>query len=266
MMARPSLFANTSCGGPDAAKKSRENRVSSSPPGVAGRRARRYRESDVGGAALERDTKEQLLMGRWRWPTLSIHGIEGAFSDAGAKTVLPRRVSGKFSIRLVPDMQPATTEKLVKDYLEAQWRDVVGSKYSLDVSMIHGGPAWVSRPEHPNYVAAARAVEKVYGKPPDLTREGGSIPVANWLEDATGITVLLLPTSASNDGAHAQNEKWDKRNLVNAVKVLATYLHEISRLVGPRPAMCKCAPPTAEQLAQPGFFQFAKGFKCKCEI
>ena len=99
--------------------------------------------------------------------------------------------------------------------------------------MIHGGPAWVSRPEHPNYVAAARAVEKVYGKPPDLTREGGSIPVANWLEDATGITVLLLPTSASNDGAHAQNEKWDKRNLVNAVKVLATYLHEISRLVGP---------------------------------
>ena len=69
-------------------------------------------------------------MGRWRWPTLSIHGIEGAFSDAGAKTVLPRRVSGKFSIRLVPDMQPATTEKLVKDYLEAQWRDVVGSKYT----------------------------------------------------------------------------------------------------------------------------------------
>ena len=43
-------------------------------------------------------------MARWRFPTLSIHGIEGAFSDPGAKTVLPRRVSGKFSIRQVPNM------------------------------------------------------------------------------------------------------------------------------------------------------------------
>ena len=122
------------------------------------------------------------------------------------------------------------------------------------------------RTDHPNYVAASRAVTKVFGKPPDLTREGGSIPVANWLADATGMNVLLLPTSASNDGAHAQNEKWDKVNVTNAVKVLGTYLHEISKLVGPRPALCKCAPPTAEDLAKPGFFAFAKGFRCKCEL
>ena len=184
-------------------------------------------------------------------------------------------------------------------YLESQWA-ALGSKYALEVKMVHGGPAWVSRTDHPNYVAASRAVTKVFGKPPDLTREGGSIPVANWLADATGMNVLLLPTSASNDGAHAQNEKWDKVNVTNAVKtrcpstfdpasmasrrdatlptpsprhariaqvkVLGTYLHEISKLVGPRPALCKCAPPTAEDLAKPGFFAFAKGFRCKCEL
>ena len=94
------------------------------------------------------------------------------------------------------------------------------------------GQRTVSRTDHPNYVAASRAVTKVFGKPPDLTREGGSIPVANWLADATGMNVLLLPTSASNDGAHAQNEKWDKEAPVNAVKILGTYLHEISKLVG----------------------------------
>jgi acetylornithine deacetylase/succinyl-diaminopimelate desuccinylase-like protein len=33
-------------------------------------------------------------------------GIEGAFSSAGAKTVIPRRVVGKFSIRIVPNMEP----------------------------------------------------------------------------------------------------------------------------------------------------------------
>jgi len=38
-------------------------------------------------------------MGRMRMPSLSLHGIEGAFYGAGAKTVIPAKVSGKFSIR-----------------------------------------------------------------------------------------------------------------------------------------------------------------------
>ena len=63
-----------------------------------------YNREDVTGARLENATNEKTLMARWRFPTLSIHGIEGAFSDPGAKTVLPRRVSGKFSIRQVPNM------------------------------------------------------------------------------------------------------------------------------------------------------------------
>lgn len=52
-------------------------------------------------------------MHRWRYPSLSLHGIEGAFSEAGAKTVIPRKVIGKFSIRLVPDMDPKVVEKQV---------------------------------------------------------------------------------------------------------------------------------------------------------
>lgn len=52
-------------------------------------------------------------MHRWRYPSLSLHGIEGAFSGSGAKTVIPRKVIGKFSIRLVPDMDPKDVEKQV---------------------------------------------------------------------------------------------------------------------------------------------------------
>lgn len=53
-------------------------------------------------------------MHRWRYPSLSLHGIEGAFSASGAKTVIPRKVIGKFSIRLVPDMDPKVVEEQVK--------------------------------------------------------------------------------------------------------------------------------------------------------
>lgn len=52
-------------------------------------------------------------MHRWRYPSLSLHGIEGAFSGSGAKTVIPRKVIGKFSIRLVPDMDPKVVEQQV---------------------------------------------------------------------------------------------------------------------------------------------------------
>lgn len=52
-------------------------------------------------------------MHRWRYPSLSLHGIEGAFSASGAKTVIPRKVIGKFSIRLVPNMTPEEVTKHV---------------------------------------------------------------------------------------------------------------------------------------------------------
>ena len=34
------------------------------------------------------DNKKDLLMARWRYPSLSLHGIEGGFSGAGTKTVM----------------------------------------------------------------------------------------------------------------------------------------------------------------------------------
>ena len=58
-------------------------------------------EQSAGAAIALSDDKVSVLMGRMRQPSLSIHGIEGAFSAAGAKTVIPAKVSGKFSIRYV---------------------------------------------------------------------------------------------------------------------------------------------------------------------
>jgi nonspecific dipeptidase len=41
----------------------------------------------------------------------------GAFSGAGAKTVIPKKVIGKFSIRIVPSMTVEDTERKVSAYL-----------------------------------------------------------------------------------------------------------------------------------------------------
>ncbi|GMI15744.1 hypothetical protein TrLO_g10274 [Triparma laevis f. longispina] len=217
----------------------------------------------IGEKRLRHNTKRDLLMARWRFPTLSLHGIEGAFSDPGAKTVIPRKVMGKFSLRLVPDQDPKQIAACVTKHLNDEFAKL-GSPNKMWVKAHHGAKAWLSSTDHPNYTAAASAVEKVYGQKPDMTREGGSIPIATWLEDATQMNVLLLPVGACDDMAHSQNEKFDRKNMVAAIKVLGCYLHEVAKIRGPKPSDCRCEPLTMEDMMIPG--AFARGFRCKCEI
>jgi nonspecific dipeptidase len=213
---------------------------------------------------LLRDDKKALLMNRWRFPTLSLHGIEGAFSGKGAKTVIPKEVIGKFSFRLVPDQDPKEIERLVIRHVENEFANL-RSPNRMKIEMIHGSGAWLSDPNHPNFEAAAKAIEVVYdGVKPDYIREGGSIPITSALESATGMNVLLLPVGACDDGAHSQNEKYNVTNLLNGVKVLSTYLHELGKIKGPKPSSCKCPQLTDEELMIPG--AFVRGFTCKCEM
>lgn len=186
--------------------------------------------SEVGTKTLRHNNdKIQILMHRWRYPSLSLHGIEGAFSESGAKTVIPRKVIGKFSLRIVPNQTPEKVEKCVVAYVKEQWEKRKSSN-SMKVYMGHGGRHWLSDPDHPHYLAAQKATNHVYGVTPDMTREGGSIPVTLTLQEVTGKNVLLLPVGASDDGAHSQNEKVDVRNYIEGTKLMAAYLFEVSCL------------------------------------
>jgi len=187
-----------------------------------------YRK-DLGAKKLIHDKKADVLMSRWRYPSLSLHGIEGAFDGQGAKTVIPRRVIGKFSIRLVPNMSPPEVERLVVAYLEKVHSES-GSPNQMKVSMGHGGKPWMSDFNHPHYIAGRNATKTVYGLEPDLTREGGSIPVTLTFQECTGKNVMLLPMGSCDDGAHSQNEKLNRRNYIQGTKLIAAYFEEVAKL------------------------------------
>lgn len=174
-------------------------------------------KQDLGAKRLlHNEDKTQLLMHRWRYPSLSIHGVEGAFYEPGQKTVIPRKVIGKFSIRIVPNQEPDQIEKYVVDYLSEKW-STRNSPNKMKAFMAHGGKPWAEDPNHPHYVAASKATQHVYKVVPDMTCEGGSIPVTLTLQQATGKNVVLIPVGASDDGAHSQNEKVDVRNYIEGV-------------------------------------------------
>ena len=126
------------------------------------------------------EDKEATLMARWRYPSLSVHGIEGAFAGGGAKTVIPAKVVGKFSIRTVPDMQSDKVDQKVFEHVRRVFEGL-GSKNSLSVELMHAGPWWVASPQHWNFAAAGKAVESVFGVKPDFTREGGRYVFSSFL-------------------------------------------------------------------------------------
>ncbi|KAF4613357.1 hypothetical protein D9613_011016 [Agrocybe pediades] len=184
-------------------------------------------EQSAGASIALSDDKVNVLMGRMRQPSLSIHGIEGAFSAPGAKTVIPAKVSGKFSIRLVPPQTPDNIDPLVIDHLKKAFAEL-GSKNTLTVENLHGGKPWVADHRHWNFEAAKKATKAVYGQDPDLTREGGSIPVTLTFAESLGVNVLLLPMGRGDDGAHSTNEKLDRSNFIEGSKLLGTYLYELA--------------------------------------
>jgi acetylornithine deacetylase/succinyl-diaminopimelate desuccinylase-like protein len=100
----------------------------------------------------------------------------GAFDGVGCKTVIPRHVVGKFSIRIVPNMKIATVEQLVEKHVQHIMKDR-NSPNKVTVKLEHGGDYWVADPNDPQYIAARKATVAVHGIEPDLTREGGSIPI-----------------------------------------------------------------------------------------
>ncbi|XP_063509897.1 cytosolic non-specific dipeptidase isoform X3 [Pongo pygmaeus] len=117
----------------------------------------------------------------------------------------------------------------VTSYLTKKFAEL-RSPNEFKVYMGHGGKPWVSDFSHPHYVAGRRAMRTVFGVEPDLTREGGSIPVTLTFQEATGKNVMLLPVGSADDGAHSQNEKLNRHNYIEGTKMLAAYLYEVSQL------------------------------------
>jgi nonspecific dipeptidase len=188
-----------------------------------------FRESIGTPGPLLHDTKTSLLQHRWRFPCLSLHGIEGAFYEAGQKTVIPRKVTGKFSIRAVPNQDPAKIEKLVVDYVNRKFSDW-GSPNKMKCYMSHGARPFGENRYNENYLAAAKAIKHVYNVDADVIRGGSTVPVTLTFQEVSGKNVLLLPLGCGDDGAHSQNEKFNVRNYIEGSKVLAAYIYEISQI------------------------------------
>ncbi|HEY5296897.1 MAG TPA: dipeptidase [Verrucomicrobiae bacterium] len=137
-------------------------------------------------------------------PTVEINGLTSGYQGKGNKTIVPAWASAKITCRLVPDQNPARIRKIVRDHL----KKICPPTVRLEIEAGHGAEAYLVSPTSPQAQAALRALEKSFGCPPVLMREGGSIPIVNDFKKILGADSLLLGLGLPDDNAHSPNEKF----------------------------------------------------------
>lgn len=158
----------------------------------------------LGVDALSGETGYSTLERRWARPTFDVHGLLGGYQGEGGKTVIPSWNGAKISFRLVPNQDPATVGKQLREFIAAH----TPAGVRVEVIDLHGGRGVVVDPNSKFMKGAVRAVEEGFGVKPVLIREGGSIPIVAQMVDALGCDVLLIGWGLDDDGAHSPNEKF----------------------------------------------------------
>ncbi|MCH8908021.1 MAG: peptidase dimerization domain-containing protein, partial [Candidatus Heimdallarchaeota archaeon] len=159
--------------------------------------------------------------------SLSLHGIQGAFSTPGTKTVIPAKVVGKVSMRLVPDQDPDEIAKQFADFVINLFAKL-DSPNTLNVLTLGTGHWWFGDPNNSLYTTAQKVLKEHWGIDPILTRSGGSIPIVPFMEECLSANAIGFPIGQFSDGAHSQNERIRLKNLIGGREVLKKFFIEIA--------------------------------------
>jgi acetylornithine deacetylase/succinyl-diaminopimelate desuccinylase-like protein len=150
-------------------------------------------------------------------PTLEINGLWGGYQGPGSKTIIPSHAGAKITCRLVPDQNPGD----IAAKLEAAIRATLPAGIEAQISAFAGGRPVVTSTDHPAVQAAAAALERVFGKAPVFTRDGGSIPPVEVFQTVLGVPAVLVGVGLPDDQIHAPNEKFNIDQFQKGIRMLA---------------------------------------------
>lgn len=159
-------------------------------------------------------------------PTLDINGIWGGYTGEGAKTILPAAAAAKISMRLVPDQKAEEIAELAITHLKA----IAPEGVTVRAEYLHGGEAYVSPLDTPEYLAAEKAYESVFGKKPIPVRSGGSIPIISTFEKILGVKSILMGFGLESDAIHSPNENYPLENLFSGMEAIPLFYRYYSEM------------------------------------
>ena len=160
----------------------------------------------------------------WARPTLDCNGIIGGFTGNGAKTIIPSKVSAKISMRLVSLQNPDKISKQFSRYI----KKLAPKSVKVKLTELHGGYPAITPIEDPVIVAAAKAMEKAFGRKTVFIREGGSIPIVADFSKRLKSPVVLMGLGLDSENLHSPNEHFNLNHFKLGIMSSAYFLKEYS--------------------------------------
>src|SRR5690606_20286180 len=179
--------------------------------------------AEVGAPALGGEKGYTTLERVWIRPTVEVNGLLSGYTGEGSKTVLPSKAMAKVSCRLVPNQDPRKIAELFRAHVER----VAPEGVTVTVHDLHGGEPWRAQLGGPVYEAAARALERAFGRPPVYAGTGGSIPIVTSFERVLGAPALLMGFGLPGENAHAPDEWMSIENFEKGTHAAAALLTEL---------------------------------------
>jgi acetylornithine deacetylase/succinyl-diaminopimelate desuccinylase-like protein len=152
-------------------------------------------------------------------PTLDVNGIWGGYTGEGAKTILPSSAHAKISMRLVPYQNAEKIAELFKKH----FLSIAPEGVKVKTEYLHGGEAYLSPVDTPEFLAASMAVEESFGVKPIPVRSGGSIPIVATFERILGIKSVLIGFGLEADAIHSPNESFPVYNFLKGIETIPLY-------------------------------------------
>jgi acetylornithine deacetylase/succinyl-diaminopimelate desuccinylase-like protein len=175
----------------------------------------------VEGISLAGERSFTVYERLWMRPALSVIALE-ASPIKGSSNQIVDSARARVSVRIVPNQDPQDIlHRLIK-------RLTANPPWNVQVTAKSQGavPWWTSNPEGPAFDAAARALEKGYGRKAVFIGAGGTIGfVEPFARELGGVPALLLGVEDPICNAHSENESLNLDDWYKGMKS-AVYLYE----------------------------------------
>ena len=182
--------------------------------------------SDVGLSTPAGEKDRSALEMLWSRPTCEINGIKAGYIGEGFKTVLPAQASAKISFRLVANQDPLKIRKkfrnMVKDLLPNDCRVFFKEHEASKASQMDISP--------PEFEKAREAISEEWGIEAAFIGCGGSIPIAGYFQQITGVDPMLIGFAKDDDQIHSPNEKYDLESFRKGIRSWVRVINSFSEL------------------------------------
>ncbi|TBR24321.1 dipeptidase [bacterium] len=174
--------------------------------------------------------KSSPVVKMWREPSVSVNAIE-ASSRKSVANIINESAWAHVGIRIVPDMDPAQTARLVQAHLKknAPW----GVKVEFGAAALASW--WLTDPSGPAFAAAAKALTEGFGRKATFIGTGGSIGFVEPFSQALGgVPALLIGVEDPYSNPHSENESLHLGDFQKSIRSSVLLYDELSRALRAR--------------------------------